>query len=79
MPRGGQVTVPAGAPVPAGVSIVTLLLATVFSPLQSFLKTTSLDVRQSLICLAVALSIVVAAEIRKAVRRRTAPHHPITR
>ena len=55
-----------------GVSIVTLLLTTVFGPLQSFLKTTSLDVRQWLICLAVALSIVVVAEIRKAVRRRTA-------
>jgi P-type Ca2+ transporter type 2C len=61
------------------VSIVTLLLTAVFCPLQSFLRTTSPDIRQWLICLAVAPSIVVAAEIRKAVRRRTAPHHPITR
>jgi len=35
---------------------------------------------QWLICLAVALSIVVVAEIRKAVvRRRTVPNDPITR
>jgi len=56
-----------------GVSVLTLLLTTVFGPLQKFLKTTSLDVRQWLICLAVALSIVVVCEIRKAVRRRAAP------
>jgi len=56
-----------------GVSIVTLLLTTVFGPLQTLLKTTTLDVRQWLICLAVALSIIVVAEIRKAVLRRTAP------
>jgi hypothetical protein len=36
------------------------------------MTTTRLDVRQWLICTAVALSIVAAAEIRKAVRRRTA-------
>ena len=56
-----------------GVSILTLLLTTVFGPLQAFLKTTSLDVRQWLICLTVALSIVVVSEIQKAVRRHTAP------
>ena len=63
-----------------GVSILTLLLTTVFGPLQAFLKTTSLDVRQWLICLAVALSIIVVSEVRKAVvRRRTVPSQPITR
>jgi hypothetical protein len=36
------------------------------------LKTVTLDVFQWLICTAVALSIVAAAEIRKAVLRRTA-------
>ena len=36
------------------------------------MKTVTLDVVQWLICTAVALSIVVAAEIRKAVLRRTA-------
>jgi Ca2+-transporting ATPase len=62
-----------------GVSILTLLLTTVFGPLQAFLKTTSLDVRQWLICLAVALSIVVVSEVRKAVRRHTVPSQPTTR
>jgi len=55
-----------------GVSIVTLLLTTVFGPLETFLKTTPLDVRQWLICLAVSASIVVVTEIRKLVRR----NHP---
>ncbi len=61
------------------VSILTLLLTTVFGPLQAFLKTTSLDVRQWSICLAVALSIVVMSEIGKAVRRHTAPGRLETR
>jgi P-type Ca2+ transporter type 2C len=62
-----------------GVSIVTLLLTTVFGPLEAFLKTPPLDVRQWLICLAVSLSIVVVTEIRKAVRRSSAANtqnHP---
>ncbi len=62
-----------------GASIVTLLLTTVFGPLQSFLTTTTLDVRQWLICLAAALSIVVMSEIQKAVRRRTASGQEKTR
>jgi hypothetical protein len=37
------------------------------------MKTVRLDVRQWLICTAVALSIVAAAEIRKAVLRRGKP------
>ena len=65
--------------VAAGVSILTLLLTTAFGPLRAFLKTTSMDVRQWLICLAVALSIVVVSEIRKAVRRHAAPAHQETR
>jgi Ca2+-transporting ATPase len=55
-----------------GVSILTLLLTTVFGPLETFLKTTNLDVRQWLICIGAALSIVVVSEIRKALQRRTA-------
>jgi Ca2+-transporting ATPase len=43
----------------------------VFGPLEALLKTTSLDVQQWLICTCVALSVIVASEIRKAVRRRT--------
>jgi P-type Ca2+ transporter type 2C len=62
-----------------GVSVLTLLLTTVFGPLQAFLSTTSLDVRQWSVCLAVALSIVVVSEIRTAVRRHTAPGHQQTR
>ena len=53
-----------------GVSVLMLILATVFGPLEALLKTTSLDVQQWLICTAVALSVIVASEIRKAVRRR---------
>jgi P-type Ca2+ transporter type 2C len=51
--------------------VLTLILATVFGPLQKLLETTSLDVQQWLICSCVALSIIVVSEIRKAVRRRT--------
>jgi len=52
-----------------GVSVLTLLLSTVFVPLQALLDMTSLTVQQWLICAGVALSVVVAAEIRKAIRR----------
>ena len=55
-----------------GVSLAALFLSTVFGPLQAFLKTTSLDVQQWLICAGAALSIVVASEVRKAIRRRPA-------
>ena len=54
-----------------GVSVLTLILATVFGPLQAFLKT-SLDGQQWLICTGVALSVIIASEIRKAIRRRAA-------
>jgi Ca2+-transporting ATPase len=53
-------------------SFVLLVLSTVLGIFQTVLKTVRLDVRQWLICTAVALSVVVAAEIRKAVRRRAA-------
>ncbi len=53
-------------------SFVLLILSTVLGIFQTVMKTVRLDVRQWLICAAVALSIVVAAEIRKAVLRRTA-------
>ena len=52
-------------------SFVLLVLSTVLSIFHTVLKTVRIDVRQWLICTAVALSIVVAAEIRKAVLRRT--------
>ncbi len=47
-------------------------MSTILSIFQAVLKTVRLDVRQWLICTVVALSIVAAAEIRKAVRRQTA-------
>jgi Ca2+-transporting ATPase len=52
------------------VSIVTIILATVFGPLQRFLGTTGLDLQQWIICICVALSIIVASEIRKIILRR---------
>ena len=63
-----------------GVSILTLILSTVFGPFEKLLETTSLDLPQWLICTAVALSVIVASEIRKAIRRGrsadTAPPEP---
>jgi Ca2+-transporting ATPase len=53
-------------------SFVLLVLSTVLGIFQTVMKTVRLDVRQWLVCTAVALSIVVAAEIRKAVLRQTA-------
>ena len=58
--------------VTTGVSFVLLVLSTVLGIFQTVMNTTTLDIRQWLICTAVALSIVAAAEICKAVRRRTA-------
>ncbi len=55
-------------------SFVLLILSTVLSIFQAVLKTVRLDVRQWLVCAAVALSMVVAAEIRKAyTSRRSEP------
>ena len=57
--------------VTTSASFALLVLSTVLSIFQTVLKTVRLDVRQWLICTSVALSIMVAAEIRKAVLRRT--------
>jgi P-type Ca2+ transporter type 2C len=54
-----------------GGSFVLLVLSTVLDIFHTVMKTVTLDVRQWLICTAVALSVVVAAEIRKAALRRT--------
>jgi Ca2+-transporting ATPase len=56
------------------LSFFLLVMSTVLRPFQAILQTTALDVRQWLLCTALALSIIVAAEIQKAVRRRTVPH-----
>jgi P-type Ca2+ transporter type 2C len=54
----------------SGISLGTIVLATVLGPFQAFLKITQLDLAQWLLCAGVALSIVVVSEIRKALLRR---------
>jgi P-type Ca2+ transporter type 2C len=55
----------------AGASLLLTVAATVVGPFRTILKTAALDLDQWLLCVAVALSIVVISEIRKAVLRRT--------
>jgi len=50
----------------SGVSFFLIIMATLVQPCQAVLGTTSLDEGQWLLCAAVALSIVVVSEIRKA-------------
>jgi Ca2+-transporting ATPase len=57
-------------------SVLTLILATVFGPLQRLLETTSLDVQQWLICSGAGSAIVAVSEVRKAIRRRAAEPVP---
>ena len=51
-------------------SFVLLVLSTVLSIFHTVMKTVTLDIRQWLICIAAALSVVAVAEIRKAMLRR---------
>ena len=55
-------------------TVVTLILTTVFAPLQAFLQTVSLDLGQWLICVAAALPVLLASEIRVIVLRRRTAH-----
>ena len=57
--------------VTTGASLFLLVMATVLPPCHAILKTTALDVDQWLICAAVALSIIVVTEGRKAFLRQT--------
>jgi len=57
--------------VTTGASLFLLVMATVLAPCQAILKTTALDVDQWLLCAAVALSIIVVTETRKAFLRQT--------
>jgi P-type Ca2+ transporter type 2C len=57
----------------SGLSLLTIFLATTFDPLERMLDTTELTVQQWAICILVASSIIVIAEIRKLFRRRRAP------
>jgi Ca2+-transporting ATPase len=53
-------------------SFLLLVLSTVLDIFHTVMKTVTLDVQQWLICAAAALSIVVVAEVRKAVLRQIA-------
>ena len=55
-------------------SLIILVLSTVLEPLQTFLQTVALSTNQWLICIAAALPVLVASELRVLVRRRTAAH-----
>ncbi len=54
-----------------GVSILTILLATQFGPLQRVLDTVELTVGQWALCVVVAASIVVICEVKKVLHIRT--------
>ena len=51
------------------LSILTIVLAAQFGPLQRLLDTVDLNAEQWALCILVSLSIVVIAEIRKALGR----------
>src|SRR4029077_13745889 len=56
----------------SGLSLLTVFLATTFGPLQRILDTTELTVGQWALCIVLAASIIVVAEVRKVLRRRSA-------
>jgi Ca2+-transporting ATPase len=61
------------------VSALTIFLATAFGPLQRILDTAELSIDQWAVCIVVAASIIVVAEVRKLIRRRAAaPATPAT-
>ena len=57
----------------SGLSLLTVFLATTFGPLERILDTTELDASQWAICIVAASLIIVVAEARKLLRRRSAP------
>jgi Ca2+-transporting ATPase len=57
----------------AGLSVLTIFLATSFGPLQRVLDTVDLTVEQWAVCIAGAATIIVIEEVRKFIRRRRAP------
>ncbi|GAA2335160.1 cation-transporting P-type ATPase [Dactylosporangium salmoneum] len=56
--------------VTSGLSVLAILLATEFGPLQRLLHTEGLSLAQWLVCLAAALPLLVITEARKAVLRQ---------
>ena len=57
----------------AGISVLTIFLATAFGPLQRLLDTVDLTVEQWGVCIAGAATIIVIEEVRKFITRRRAP------
>jgi Ca2+-transporting ATPase len=57
----------------AGLSALTIFLATAFGPLQRILDTIDLTVEQWAACIVVAATVLVIEEVRKFIRRRRAP------
>ena len=53
------------------LSIVTIVFAAGFGPLQRVLDTVDLSADQWLLCIAVAASIIVVSEVKKLLRIRT--------
>jgi Ca2+-transporting ATPase len=56
----------------SGMSLAAIILATELGLLQRMLGTVSLNLAQWLICVAAAVSVLLVAEVRKAVQRRRA-------
>ena len=54
----------------SGLSVLVIYLTTSFGPFQRLAATTELDLTQWLICIAAALLVLIASEIRKLVLRR---------
>ena len=57
----------------AGLSALTIFLATSFGPLQRLLDTIDLTVEQWALCILGASTVIVIEEVRKFIRRRRAP------
>ncbi len=57
----------------AGLSVLTIFLATSFGPLQRLLQTTDLTVEQWAVCIAGAATVLVIEEVRKFITRRRSP------
>ena len=57
----------------AGLSALTIFLATSFGPLQRLLQTVDLTVEQWAVCIAGASTVIVIEEVRKFISRRRSP------
>ena len=68
---GGSILVNKPLLIGTGLSVLSIILATELGFLQRFLGTTSLSADQWLVCIVVALSLIVAEEVRKLLKVRT--------